>query len=88
MDTVQIEIRIEDSCTEPKVIVLTASMTEEVSRPEKPLKRQNGGEYEEKNDKTRSFEFSYRHGLWRSDLHCGFVACAVSDCQIQCEKNE
>lgn len=28
----QIEIRIEDSCTEPKVIVLTASMTEEVSR--------------------------------------------------------
>ena len=35
MDTVQIEISIEDSCTEPKVIALTASMTEEVSRPEK-----------------------------------------------------
>ncbi len=28
----QVEIKIEESCIEPKVIVLTASMTEEVSR--------------------------------------------------------
>lgn len=27
----QIEIKIEDSCKEPKVIILTASMTEEVN---------------------------------------------------------
>ena len=27
----QIEVKIDDSCSEPKVIILTASMTEEVN---------------------------------------------------------
>lgn len=30
--TMQVEIRMDDSCVEPKVIILTASMTEEVSK--------------------------------------------------------
>lgn len=38
---IQVEIKIDDSCKEPKIIILTAAMTEEVGRIVQKLSEQN-----------------------------------------------